>query len=130
MTVLEAISEEARCSGGFNSLTTRYRLASFDTVPFQCLRKKGPTSSRLIGAALLLFVFLLPFHLHFFTSTAQVAKECSCVHGTRTEAGLAPASTPWIPVLVAQPLASEPPDRSVYVSLHNHGIRAPPLRSL
>jgi hypothetical protein len=84
----------------------------------------------LIGAFLLAFVFLLPFHQHALTLTAQVAKECSCVHGTRTEAGLAPASIQWVPILIAQPLTGEPPDRVFYVSAHNHGIRAPPLHSL
>lgn len=50
---------------------------------------KSPTGTfRLISAALLLFVFFLPFHLHFSVK-AQVGKECSCVHGTRLQ--LAPA---------------------------------------
>ena len=50
---------------------------------------KNPSStSRLISAALLLFVFLLPFHIHY-SVTAQVSKECSCVHGTRAQ--LAPS---------------------------------------
>ncbi len=40
---------------------------------------------RLIGAILLAFLVFLPLHYHAFTPTAQVAKECACVHGTRTQ---------------------------------------------
>jgi hypothetical protein len=62
-------------------------LAKFDPV-FKTHVKNRSGTSRLIGAALLLFVFFLPFHVHF-TAQVQVTKECSCLHGTRT--GLAPA---------------------------------------
>jgi hypothetical protein len=44
---------------------------------------------RFLSAAVLLFVFFLPLHLHF-SATAQISKECSCVQGTRTH--LAPAA--------------------------------------
>jgi hypothetical protein len=39
---------------------------------------------RAVSVAALLFVFSLPLHFHF-TSVGQVAKECVCVHGTRTQ---------------------------------------------
>jgi hypothetical protein len=38
----------------------------------------------LVSAAVLVFVFFLPLHFHF-SLTSQVAKECSCIHGTRTQ---------------------------------------------
>ncbi|HSE86173.1 MAG TPA: hypothetical protein VLJ79_08145 [Candidatus Binatia bacterium] len=82
---------------------------------------------RLIGGAMLLFVFFLPLHFHSAAATAQVVKECSCVHGTRIEAGPAPASAAWTTVLTAQPIQSESFDWSSYVHFHNHGIRAPPF---
>jgi hypothetical protein len=40
---------------------------------------------RLIGAILLAFLVFLPLHYHAVTATSQLAKECSCVHGTRTQ---------------------------------------------
>ena len=39
---------------------------------------------RVIVSATLLFVFFLPLHFHFYSSS-QVAKECVCLHGTRTQ---------------------------------------------
>jgi hypothetical protein len=40
---------------------------------------------RLTGAILLAFLVFLPLHYHAVTATSQLAKECSCVHGTRTQ---------------------------------------------
>jgi len=61
---------------------------------------KNPSStSRLIGAALLLFVFFLPLHLHF-SGKAHVTKECSCLHGTRAQ--LAPPASIAVAVPVFQ----------------------------
>src|ERR1043165_6031403 len=45
---------------------------------------------RAIGALALLFVFFLPLHFHF-SITSQVVKDCSCLHGARTQ--LAPTSS-------------------------------------
>jgi len=47
--------------------------------------KDRASGHRLIGAVLLAFLVFLPLHYHAFTPTAQVAKECACVHGTRTQ---------------------------------------------
>jgi len=44
----------------------------------------GLSMRRAVSVATLLFVFFLPLHVHF-SLTAQVAKECSCLHGTRTQ---------------------------------------------
>jgi hypothetical protein len=82
---------------------------------------------RLIGAGMLLFVFFLPLHFHSVAVKAQVTKECSCVHGTRTEAGLAVAPAVWIPVLPAQAVANESLAWLTNLRFQNHGIRAPPL---
>jgi hypothetical protein len=51
--------------------------------------KEQNRGRRFLSAAVLLFVFFLPFHLHF-SAAAQISKECSCVQGTRTH--LAPAA--------------------------------------
>jgi len=82
---------------------------------------------RLVSLLLFIAVFFLPLHFHPAAATAQVAKECSCVHGTRTEAGLAPAAAGWTPVLTAQTVAKEFFDCLSYARFQIHGIRAPPL---
>jgi hypothetical protein len=82
---------------------------------------------RFVSAGILLFVFFLPLHFHPVAATAQVAKECSCVHGSRTEAGLSAAPVSWTPVLTAQPVAKESIDWLSYGRFQIHGIRAPPL---
>ncbi|MGB7948441.1 MAG: hypothetical protein WCH75_12225, partial [Candidatus Binatia bacterium] len=40
---------------------------------------------RLVSLLLFLTVFFLPLHFHPVAATAHVTKECSCIHGTRTE---------------------------------------------
>jgi hypothetical protein len=44
---------------------------------------------RFVGAVVVLFVFLLPFHIHSI-GTPKLNKECSCLQGARTH--LAPAA--------------------------------------
>jgi hypothetical protein len=85
---------------------------------------------RFVSAGILLFVFFLPLHFHSVAAKAQVTKECSCVHGTRTEAGLAATPFNWIPVLAAETVASEFFDCLSYVRFQKHGIRAPPSQPL
>jgi hypothetical protein len=56
--------------------------------------RTGLNMRRAVSVATLLFVFFLPLHFHF-SLTSQVVKECSCVHGTRTQ--LAPhADSPTV----------------------------------
>jgi hypothetical protein len=75
----------------------------------------------------LFFVFFLPLHFHFLTPTAQLNQECSCYHGVRTQAGLAPATAQlaltFTAVLVAV-YTSQIYDRII---LDSYAIRAPPL---
>jgi len=42
---------------------------------------------RWIGAIVFLALFFLPLHFHL-SFAAQISKECSCVHGTRTQLAL------------------------------------------
>jgi hypothetical protein len=81
---------------------------------------------RLAAAVLLLAVFALPFHLHFFTPTAQLAQECSCYHGVRTQAGLTPAPADYTPTIQASFVALYEPRGFSRLSIHFHAIRAPP----
>jgi hypothetical protein len=110
---------------GYFPLTTKRALFRFKTV-FNPRMKNPDALRRFVSAGMLLFVFFLPFHFHSVAAKAQVTKECSCVHGTRTEAGLAVAPVKWIPVLAAQTVASASLDGLSYVLFDNHGIRAPP----
>jgi hypothetical protein len=67
-------------------LTSRKASARFGTVFIPRVRKPH-NIRRFVSAVILLFVFFLPFHFHF-SATAQVSKECSCVHGNRTQLAL------------------------------------------
>jgi hypothetical protein len=54
---------------------------------------------RLIGAILLAFLVFLPLHYHAVTATSQVAKECTCAHGMRTQLVLHADSALIVPPL-------------------------------
>jgi hypothetical protein len=114
---------------GYFPLTSKTALFRFKTV-FNPRMKHPHALRRFVSAGILLFVFFLPLHFHSVAAKAQVTKECSCVHGTRTEAGLAVAPFNWIPVLAAETVASEFLDCLSYVRFQIHGIRAPPLTPL
>ena len=91
------------------------------TAPRKC--SLGP--QQLLGAALLLFVFFLPLHFHFSVA-AQVSKECSCVHGTRTHLALDDAEPliappPRIGILIAPNTKS-----AVFHQIRSRNIRGPP----
>ena len=62
---------------------------------------------RFIGAGILLFVFFLPLHFHPVAATAQAAKECSCVHGTRAQLGPAPDIATCAPIVGATLLIAQ-----------------------
>jgi hypothetical protein len=53
---------------------------------------------RFVGLFLFLAVFFLPLHLHVAVAAPHVAKECSCFHGSRTDAGIAPLAALTLPV--------------------------------
>jgi hypothetical protein len=86
-------------------LTSRYRLATFVSVFTSGIEKRSNVR-RFVGAGLLLFVFLLPFHFHF-SATAQVSKECSCVHGNRTQFALTADIATCAPALQTVPFIAQ-----------------------
>ena len=88
--------------------------------------QKGIGSRHLIASLLLLAVFFLLLHLHFFTSTAQVNKECSCYHGGRTQAGLAPAPANWTPTFQVSSVIVYGLQVFGWCSFDSCAIRAPP----
>ncbi len=83
---------------------------------------------RCVGVLLLLTVFFLLFHFHPATaSTAQINGECTCLHGTRTQIGIAPVMVQLpLPVLLVRYYSFEPR----FVSLNTvrfRSIRGPPV---
>jgi hypothetical protein len=71
------------CQSGFVWLTSLGPLASVMHVLIAAMRT-GFNMRRAVSLVALLFVFFLPLHFHL-SLTGQVAKECSCFHGTRTQ---------------------------------------------
>jgi len=77
---------------------------------------------RWIGAIVFLALFFLPLHFHF-SAVAQVSKECSCVHGTRTQLALhdhEPIVAPVPRIAILTPANSE--------SVVSHQTRSPNVR--
>src|SRR4249920_378122 len=60
-------------------------------------RTSAPRHVRLVSLVLFLTVFFLPLHFHPVAATAHVTKECTCIHGARTEMGMAPVQVDWTP---------------------------------
>ena len=59
-------------------------------------------SRRWVSIFLFLAVFFLPLHFHAAVTTPQLAKECSCFHGSRTQAGVAAPPARSVPVVTYQ----------------------------
>jgi hypothetical protein len=80
----------------------------------------------IISAALLLFVFFLPLHVHASTQGAKLSQECSCVLGQRTQMALTPAPIGCVPTLAS--FAQPPITYHVvsHVQQTSRSIRAPP----
>jgi len=81
---------------------------------------------RWVGAILFIAVFFLPLHFHF-TVAAQVSKECSCVHGTRTQTGQVAPLTVNVPVVCQVAIFSIHQESFVSRSVRNQFSRAPPV---
>ena len=81
---------------------------------------------RLIGAALLLAVFLLPLHLHPVNLLPQINKDCACYSGARTQLGLSQAEITVAPVIQSLPLVFPESFFLVPLFAQPHPSRAPP----
>ena len=81
---------------------------------------------RLIGAALLLAVFLLPFHFHSVNPLPLINKNCTCYSGARTQLGLLHTDTSLAPVIQAFPVIVLETFFLVPLSTKPHASRAPP----
>jgi hypothetical protein len=113
-----------RAPRGIASLTGSGRTANFVVMSFLAPRSKTG-KLRLIGAGLLLFVFFLPLHSHF-SAPAQLAKECSCVHGSRTQMGPASVQISAAPQVLAEFIATAEPRLYAWRPVTWEAIRAPP----
>jgi hypothetical protein len=81
---------------------------------------------RLIGFFLFLAVFFLPLHFHAAVPTPKLAKECSCIHGSRTEAGLTAPPAKWVPVVIYQSIELDSQTEFVSRTVSSRSSRGPP----
>jgi hypothetical protein len=86
-------------------LTSSNGLGSFVIVSESSVNDRN-RDLRLIATFLLAFLIFLPLHYHAFTSTAQLAKECTCVHGARTQLALQADSPIIAPTFLATVFAA------------------------
>ena len=90
--------------------------------------KKSSTAAVRIAALLLFFAFFgLPFHSHALTESPRIAKECSCVHGTRTVAALFAEGADWAPLIQVTRYAVTLPQVHSNNLVTFRAIRGPPL---
>jgi hypothetical protein len=80
---------------------------------------------RAVSALALLFVFFLPFHFHS-SIPSQMTKECSCLHGARTQ--LAPTASPLtiVPQLCISHVADLPVSVCIEDESNQQYVRGPP----
>ena len=80
---------------------------------------------RWLSVFLLLTVFFLPLHFHAVSAAAsQVTKECSCLHGSRTHAGLTSAPSHCVPLIAVSEVELAAQD-----DFGSHSIRIPSSRA-
>ena len=87
-----------------------------------------PKTRRWVSILALVFVFFLPLHFHAAAAAANISHDCACLHGARSQTGVAPISTQTIAPLLE--LFVPPSFQSHFVSRVVIGflsIRAPPL---
>ena len=83
-----------------------------------------------VSFLLLLSVFFLPLHYHPLGAAAQITKDCSCVHGTRTEAGLTAALADFTFAPTSCPVTGDIQSSTGFLLVLSAHIRAPPVAAL
>ena len=81
---------------------------------------------RWVSVFLFLTIFFLPLHFHAAVTSPQLAKECSCLHGSRTEAGLAAPPAKCVPVVTYQLIEFRSKTEFVFHAVSSKASRAPP----
>jgi hypothetical protein len=89
--------------------------------------RENVAARRLVGAALLVFVFFLPLHFHAANESRQLSHECSCVHGTRTQLGSAPSSVIAAVAPAVLFVMAERAEALVSLAVESDFARAPPI---
>jgi hypothetical protein len=83
---------------------------------------------RSIGTFLIFAVFFLPFHFHAVSAVpSQLNHECSCLHGTRAQAGITAITAQWAAPLHYVLLQSFESQLVSQVVISFGSIRAPPV---
>jgi hypothetical protein len=90
------------------------------------LSSLGEAQRRFVGTAILLFVFFLPLHHHFYTPGAQAKEDCVCQHGNLTLLDLAPIQVYLISQFGISALILPPLYATERYSVSYKTIRAPP----
>jgi hypothetical protein len=88
--------------------------------------RKGSPVLRVVGLLLLFAVFGLPLHSHALTEAPRITKECSCLHGTRTQTAPAQNTAPPAPLIEANFLEIVQPQIRTHFLITFLSIRAPP----
>jgi hypothetical protein len=84
--------------------------------------------NRWISAIVFVCVFALPLHFHAVSAlTSQVTKQCSCLHGTRTQLGLVGVAIQSAPLVHVDLQPSLGPQHFSQISPDLATIRAPPI---
>lgn len=91
---------------------------------------QSPTTNAIsrywVSVFLFLTIFFLPLHFHAAVTTPQLAKECSCLHGSRTQAGLAAPPARSVPVVIYQLIEFRSETEFVFHAVSTKASRAPP----
>ena len=91
-----------------------------------CIKKLHEVS-RLLSAAILLFLFFLPLHIHF-PATPRVSEDCACCYyGGRVQMDLAPATSILGPSAGVSFLIVRITEAPVQVTVESELARAPPI---
>jgi hypothetical protein len=93
--------------------------------PFQPLPADA-AGRRWVSVFLFLTIFCLPLHFHVAVTAPQLAKECSCIHGSRTEAGLAAPPAKWLPAVTYQLIVFGFQTEFIFHAVSSKASRAPP----
>lgn len=83
-------------------------------------------SRRWVSVFLFLTIFFLPLHFHVAVKTPQLAKECSCIHGSRTQTGLAAPPVKWLPAITCQLIEICSKTEFIFHAVSTKASRAPP----
>jgi hypothetical protein len=108
-------------------LTRREGWGIKDAVIAGFTKASGSIAMRIAALVLFFAFFGLPFHSHALAESPRIAKECSCVHGTRTGVALIVENADWTPLTQVSIYELPLPQVASRTLVHFLAIRAPPL---